>query len=373
MYSDAYVTDFDSDDDEIVWSRDDDDCDDDDSVSTVTRQSRPRVYEFGEFVENYGWVQCPSRSQQGRLYFHNMHSNCNTWYRPVSRYIDVPSVPLEKAHCTDNQTMDDLELMSISDDEKEQNPPVATCDNNGLLLMEMPPRILVQWYDDPRMSSTSDVESNFSDSNDGRNEDSSNNNGDDDDDSQLQHSLFSIENFLETEILVSEGEVNTECRQRIKDDDDNASTRSLSSVSTEPRQVVYGAPCLKKIGFEDQVVKWQDTCVPRDQGGPRKIICEMYGVKTISYDLPGPDEVRPEAGVKSTRLSDSDSDDGGLPPSLQPEVTMNTSFSLQSNWCDFTKGMYQPSLSDSSSSSSGSTSSSASTCSTCSTCYTSCE
>lgn len=104
MYSDAYITDFESDDTDVVWSysydnADESDDESDDSVSTVVRPlgySRERVYEFGEFEDNFGWVQCPSKSYRDRQYFHNMHSNCNTWYRPVSSNINIPSISLEK-------------------------------------------------------------------------------------------------------------------------------------------------------------------------------------------------------------------------------------------------------------------------------------
>lgn len=285
--------------------------------------------------------------------------------------------------------------MSVSDDEREHDMSAATRDHNGSS-KETLLSILARWYCTSQVNfNTKDTFSESSDAFANKRygktdrwivlDDKWNNNNCGDDDSQARSPL-SLANYLETEILVEKGKVNTECRRRVKDDDDNSSTTSSSSVSTAPRRVVFGAPRLKKIGFEEQVVKWQDTRAPKERG-PRKIICEMFGVRTISYDLPGPDEVRPEAGVKSTRLSDSDSDDGELLPSLQPNVVRKTSsFPYESVWRDFTKDLHQPLLSDpssspsswstKSSSSSGSdrsTSSSTSTCSTCSTCSTSCE
>lgn len=290
----------------------------------------------------------------------------------------------------DETRMSDLELMSVSDDE-ERSLPGKMYDRNKSSTNKYL-NILARWYCVPQMNLTFDTEDNYSelsdtfagehlDNTERIDMDNENNNdysGDNDDDSQTKYLAFSIENFLETEILVNEGEVNTECLQKVKDDDD-ASITSFSSVSTVPRHVVFGPPRLKKISFKQQVVKWKGTRAPKQQG-PRKIICEMHGVRTISYDLPDADEVRPEAGVKSTRLSDNDSDDESL-LSLQLNVRKNTSY--ESNSRDFTKDLHQPLLSDlssspssrsgkSSSSSSSSQSSSSFTCSTCSTCSRSC-
>lgn len=90
MYSDA--SEFDGEDEDVAsWSskRTNDENHDDSSTSRT-------VHEFGEFVDNYGWIQCRSKSYPGRVYFHNTHSNCNTWYRPISRYIDVPFISVNK-------------------------------------------------------------------------------------------------------------------------------------------------------------------------------------------------------------------------------------------------------------------------------------
>ncbi|EFN85144.1 uncharacterized protein LOC105182576 [Harpegnathos saltator] len=401
MHSDAYVTDFDSDDNDIVWPYNDDDDEDHEdqhSVSTVRLEPSKRVYEFGEFEEHYGWVQCRSKSQQNRLYFHNMHSGCNTWYRPVSHNIKIPTVSLEKATCTDDLTTSDLELMSVSDDEKERESTTHVPDR---FLTKTSLDILSRWFYAPLNSTFGTKEDNLSEMGDTfaaeyddeikwiNVDNESNDNGysdGNDDKSRTEYSSFPVADFLETEILVGEGEVNIDCcrmikketmkrRKKERNDDNNDTSSSSSSLSTSPNFVVYGAPRLKKIGFEEQVVKWQDVRPPKNQGGPRKIICEMYGVRTINYDLPDVNEIRPVAGVKSTRLSDSDSDDddSGLPSG----VIANTfsDFVFGCNSMDLRPPLLSdPSSSPSSRSSKSSSSSSNSfTCSTCSTSCTSCE
>lgn len=285
--------------------------------------------------------------------------------------------------CADNLRTSDLELMSVSDDE---NLPATTRDRDFSMKTQL--STLARLYRVPHMNSISDTEDNFSVSSDafvGEYCDEVDANvkidyTDNDDGSETKCMQFNVENFLETEILVGKGAVNTEVK--IEDDNDNTSTTSSSTLFVAPRRTVFTAPHLKKIGFEEQIVKWQGTRATKDQGGPRKIICEMYGVRTISYDLPEPDAIRPQAGVKPSRLSDSDSDDdnSGLHSSLQPGVITNASSSY-SNWKsdqhNFLKSLRQPLLSDTSSSSSSRScrssssdssfsSSSASICSTCS-------
>lgn len=277
----------------------------------------------------------------------------------------------------------DLELMSVSDDERERNLLATARDHDGSS-MKTQISTVAKWYRVPQMDSTSDMEDYLSESSDtlaGEHHDKMDTKRNNDNDLKTKYSQFCIENFLETEMLVSEGEVNTEYCPKIKDDNDNSSTTSFSSFSTVPRRTVYTTPRLKKIGFEEQIVKWQGTHSTKDEG-PRKIICEMYGVRTISYDLPEPDEMRLQTGVKTTKLSDSDSDDE-LSPSLGPNVIRNTSLF---HWHDLIKDLRQPSLSDttnsssssrssesSSSNSSRSTSSNVSTCSTCCTCCSLCK
>jgi len=58
------------------------------SNSTQNSQSL-RVYEFGKFEENYDWIQCQFKSYPNHVYY-NTRTGCNTWYRLVSHFMDIP-------------------------------------------------------------------------------------------------------------------------------------------------------------------------------------------------------------------------------------------------------------------------------------------
>lgn len=58
----------------------------------ATSQSRPVQHEFGKSSLSHGWIQCRSKRYPKRLYFHNVNSGCNTWNRPISRYVNVPTL-----------------------------------------------------------------------------------------------------------------------------------------------------------------------------------------------------------------------------------------------------------------------------------------
>lgn len=110
MYSAASVTDFDDDDDypnynsyssssnssNNSYSSSSSSSDSSSSSHVFALKSQCPVRQFGEFEENYGWIQCQSKSYPDRMYYHNMHSGCNTWYRPISRYIDIPFVSIKR-------------------------------------------------------------------------------------------------------------------------------------------------------------------------------------------------------------------------------------------------------------------------------------
>ncbi|XP_046820581.1 uncharacterized protein DDB_G0283697-like isoform X2 [Vespa crabro] len=61
------------------------------------------VRSFGDHVDNYDWVKCKSKSIPGKTYYFNLRSGCSTWYRPISRYIDIPyyskKMSLKKIQC----------------------------------------------------------------------------------------------------------------------------------------------------------------------------------------------------------------------------------------------------------------------------------
>ncbi|KAG7207968.1 hypothetical protein KM043_009550 [Ampulex compressa] len=73
---------------------------------------------FGEFQENYGWVECKSKSVPGKSYFFNVKSGCNTWIRPVARSIQIPRYSVKsRKHLPD----DEQSVPLIVSDDEDQN------------------------------------------------------------------------------------------------------------------------------------------------------------------------------------------------------------------------------------------------------------
>lgn len=296
----------------------------------------------------------------------------------------------QMCHVDDVSTTNDIELLSVSDNENE-----SAAKRNSDKSSTVAPDVIARCYYTPQVDLISDDDScrspvdpldasechyNEKEEIDGNNNNVDEDIGDERSDSETGCSTFCATNFLETEFFVGEDEINVEGIDRIfnpttLDDDEVSSATTLSHSEIAP-YVVYGVPRLKRISFEDQLIKPRRTRVrnPVDRG-QRKIICDMYGVKTINYDLPTPDQVLAEVGVKSSTLSESDSD-VSEPPSRDAKTTL----SFESEWRDIEKNLHQPLLSDPSSSPSSrsgtnssatcwSTSSDAcSTCSTCSSC-----
>lgn len=269
--------------------------------------------------------------------------------------------PLESAQ--------DLELMSVSDDERKPDAsgqvPARDHDRS---LMDVPD-IIARYYYTPQMNliSNTDDSCNSSDASEHyeRKEREANVEDENNNVSDSINSPLYVTSFLETEFLEGEGVVDTEGTNRM------FNTPLRDNAFNMPRyragRVVYGVPRLKRIGPRSQLIKPRRTCVTktREEPGPRKIICDMYGVRTINYNLPEPEHVLAAAGVKMSTLSASDSDsDTNVPP-------LKTTRSFESEWHDIEKNLHQPLLSDSSSSPSSSTSrstsSSSSSCS-CSSC-----
>ncbi|XP_070156438.1 uncharacterized protein [Polyergus mexicanus] len=376
MYSDT--TELDGEDEDVAsWSskRTIDENRNDESTSCSVR-------EFGDFVDNHGWIQCRSKSYPGRDYFYNTHSGCNTWYRPISRYVNIPFISIRRMYHQDDVSANNIELLSVSDNENE---PAAKRDGDKSLTPV--PDVIARCYYTPHVDLTSDADDSCSSSIEGfaseyhyKKEQIDKNNNDEDiadekSDSETGCTTLCATNFLETEFFVGENEVNMEKINRIFDSSTNDDISSATTQSPSAQRFVYDVPRLKKISFEDQLIKPRRTRVSNHVArGPRKIICDMYGVRTISYDLPTPDQVRAEVGVKTSTLSESDSD-----VSEPPLQDAKTTLSFESEWRDIEKNLHQPLLSDPSSSPSSrsdtnssatswSTSSTACSCSSCTTC-----
>ncbi|EFN60320.1 hypothetical protein EAG_04048 [Camponotus floridanus] len=367
------TSEFDGEDEDVAsWSskRTNDDDRDGSSASRAVR-------EFGDLVvDNYGWIQCRSKSYPDQVYFHNTHSNCNTWYRPISRYIDIPFISVKKVYHTSDVSGNNIELLSVSDNENE--PDVSAAKRDGDESSTAVPDVIARCYYTPQVDLTSDVDDSCRSSVDAsanechcEKEQIDENNNENDEDIANEKSdpetVLCATNFLETDFFVGENQVNTERIDRIfntsKEDADD-------DVSLSEAPCLYDVPRLKRISLEDQLIKPRRTRVSNRVSNrvkrPRKIICEMYGTRTINYDLPTPDQVPAEVGVKLSTLSESDSDVNE--PSPQDA---KTTLSFESQWCDIEKNLHQPLLSDPSSSPSSrsdtnSTSSTISSCSTCS-------
>ncbi|XP_024870762.1 uncharacterized protein DDB_G0271670-like [Temnothorax curvispinosus] len=370
MYSAASITDFDSNDDDypnydggISDSRSSNNSrnSSNDNVSASALKSCP---EFGEFVDNYGWIQCRSKTYPDRVYYHNTRSGCNTWCRPVSRCIDIPSVTVRRANCTGDilESATDLELMSVSDDEKGSKPSgqVSASDHSdhNRSLIDVSDIIARYYYtpqmnpipsnpstDDSRTSSDEYASECYEKKDRADESDESDENNNVGDSKEVRSPLYAA-NFLETEFFVGKGVVNTEGTSRIFN---SLLKENASNVPPfRANRVVYGMPRLKRISLECQLIKPRRTRVPktREEPGPRKIISDMYGVRTISYDLPEPAQACAAMGVKTTTLSASDDSDESVPPS--PSSKRMRSF--ESEYRDIAKNLRQPLLSESSSS-----------------------
>lgn len=242
----------------------------------------------------------------------------------------------------------DLELMSVSDDEKEKQVPARDGDKSLIDAMD----IMARYYYTPQILDTIDDSSNMMDGNDYYKEKKQ---ADiDDENNNVNDSPLYPMNFLENEYF----EDTEEKTHHILDSPLSDNTSDMSSLSTK-LPAIYRVPRLKRISVECQLIKPGRTYLTRsrEKPGPKKIISDMYGVRTISYNLPEPDEVCAAMGVKISKLSDSDSDAGVL---SSPSRRTKTTRLLESEWRDIEKNLHQPLLSDSSSSSSSDTTSSSS-------------
>lgn len=293
----------------------------------------------------------------------------------------------------DDASANNIELLSVSDNENE--PDVSTAKRDGDKSLTPVPDVIARCYYTPQVDLASDADDSCNSSVDAfasechceKEQIDKNNNdeniADEKSDSEMSCSTACATNFLETEFFVGENEINIEKTNQIFGPSTNDDISDISSATTQsPSRFVYDVPRLKRISFEDQLIKPRRTRVSNHVArGPRKIICEMYGVRTINYDLPIPDQVREEVGVKTSTLSESDSD-----VSEPPLQDAKTSLSFESEWRDIEKNLHQPLLSDPSSSPSSRSDTNSSTkswrstsstcsCSTCSSCTTcsSCE
>ncbi|XP_012525767.2 uncharacterized protein DDB_G0284459 [Monomorium pharaonis] len=347
-------------------------------VSTSRDMESCRLHEFGKFEDNHGWIQCRSKSFPNRIYYYNTRSGCNTWYRPVSRYVDVPSTASKRANCMGDplESASHLELMSVSDDEKERKRIPA--DNDQSLIDTSD--IIAQYYYTvhmmdliPSMDDSTDVrfkmplikqeekeeeesehfgmpliKQNEEEEKEEADMSYNDENNNVDDMKSSDCSSLCAANFVNTELLLEGDAVDTKPINRL------ASSCLSKETVRDARRVVYNVPRLKRISFENQLVKPRRTCVPKSQKtpGPKKIIYDMYGVRTVNYDPPNLGDICATMGVKMSTLSGSDSDNDNDLANASSSLSRRAETTFKSKWRDIEKDIRQPLLSDSSSSSS---------------------
>ncbi|EZA59851.1 uncharacterized protein LOC105274893 isoform X1 [Ooceraea biroi] len=332
-----------------------------------------RVHEFGKFQDNHGWVQCQSKTYPDRVYFYNTNSRCSTWYRPISRYVDIPSMK-RRVTSSDDITMDELELMSVSDNEQPAKR------NGDKSLITASKSIMARYYTSWLASISDDSCETFATTRTNESLDRETDSMSDQSRKPRGRTREENNNSSDNYNDNAKGKVDVESAalpifESSELDNDDAAEAPLAP--SRHSCVMHGVPRLMKINLEHQVVgpvrkiravrkpRRVTTCERVPKLEERKIISDVYGVKTISYDLPDPEQMSIRAGgvgARTSRLTDSDSDDSEPPPRaettkrfLEPDIGQNTQ---------------APLLSDSSSPSSRSSTSNSTACSTCSTCST---
>lgn len=260
------------------------------------------------------------------------------------------------------ESANDLELMSVSDDENDPNiSGQISARNQNNSLIEVSDVITRYYYTskiDSSLNSHSLTDDDACDGYEKKKEQVDVSDDEDEGDSNAVCSPLYAADFLDTEFVVGKDEMNTE---RISPRFNSEFEEDASNSPSFRTSVVYGKPRLKKIGPKSLLIKPRRTRVYKSLKvpGPRKIISDMYGVRTISYDLPEPEQPCASGveGVKTTTLSGSDSD-ASEPPS--PSQCVKTTRSFKPEYRDLAN-LRQPLLSDASSSPSSRSDSSSST------------
>ncbi|XP_020278477.1 uncharacterized protein LOC109852069 isoform X2 [Pseudomyrmex gracilis] len=264
--------------------------------STMTSEPRIVQREFGKFTLSHGWIQCRSRRYPKRLYFHNVRSGCNTWYRPVSRHVNVPTICVNTDMSNENNvTENSLELVSMSDDEKQpkirrKSHVVITEQNRETSddCYALQVGLTVDATDDSYESDASTTfqwETTECFIKNKRNVDAEN--SDDSDSSERTRlPLHDMKSYRKKRITVSP--VLTSSRRR--------------RVVSRPRRTDGNRGTVKR--------KLTPHPVVSENPKPREIVCDMFGVKTINYFYePGESVNRAKPKARCSRLSDSDTDD----------------------------------------------------------------
>ncbi|XP_076643596.1 uncharacterized protein LOC143353878 [Halictus rubicundus] len=316
------------------------------SDSSASLQSNSNS-EFGNFQDTGDWVECESKSFPGRTYFFNMRTLCTTWSRPVSRDVTLPRYR-ERLRIYDKNFTHDIDnqpTIVSSESEDNRRLPITKSGHN----LRRSPSEIIAWlyhgsdinmnrcfnddqsdYRDSFVSDTLKVLCNEEDPRSVYKESAFYEVGDHFLTNKYEFDKIRILNgvvqnvaptadYLEVKLSTSNDAIKTAERNgppTNKDDDSlivEKRTGYFSSSSENCRSAVlvpnYFAPRLPRIKskylLKEKLRVGRKRTVSKKKSvrkTPRKIICEMYGTKTINYD---PIELDLPPGVKRTNLSDS--------------------------------------------------------------------
>ncbi|XP_076278081.1 uncharacterized protein LOC143207986 isoform X2 [Lasioglossum baleicum] len=272
--------------------------------------------EFGNFQNTSDWIECESESSPDRPYFFNLRTNCTTWARPVSRNVTLPRYRKHPRIYDKNFTCDIDNQPTIVSSESEDSCQSSNLKNDHKFhrssneifawLYHGTPYVLRDEQDpcSPYKKSTFhevfDKIQTF--------------NG-------VMQNVAPTADYLEMKLPTSNDAIKIAERNvpPTSEDDDSLIVEkciafsSSSSENNHSAQLVpnHYAPRLPRIKSK-YLLKEKIRRVKRKWGRvpekksvqkiPRKIVCELYGTKTINYDHVEPDL---PPGVKRTNLSDS--------------------------------------------------------------------
>ncbi|XP_076385233.1 uncharacterized protein LOC105663088 [Megachile rotundata] len=348
--------------------------------------------EFGNFQETYNWIECESVRFPGQTYFFNLRTQSSTWLRPVSKDVRLRRFN-RKSKIYDNYSTSDVEIPSLLSSESEkENCEHIDNEQNGRTNKNS--EILALLYYGTSMDFCNNNESqycinyfnyavkNLCNKGSDFHDSSFRKNIEDETgcDKSVDENLAIIaSNFLEVELSTSDAELNLKENIVPANEDDTSATEktvdySTSSTDDEKKEndvcQDYIRPRLKRIRAQyllkeklkngkRRKVKTKRIPLQEKKLQEIKIVREMYGTTTVSYD---PVEPELPPGVKRRNLSDSSTTSSSGDEGYGKTVVSNNTEFLDINF-------HVANLSSKSSSSSCSNSSFSSSCScSCSSC-----
>ncbi|XP_053972205.1 uncharacterized protein LOC128872994 [Hylaeus volcanicus] len=367
---------------------------DDSSISDCQESSSNNAEKsvFGQFQDTRNWIECESKSIPGRIYFFNLRTLCSTWVRPVSKNVQLQRF-YSQSRVYDNVMPDvgDPPMCTLSENEggysrrgdslpriykkhrKSADKEIFAYLHYGVNIenpFDSKTAYFKRYYEQTSSGSSKstffDVDQHFLTPNKDFDKIRIFKN---DIREALEPSIQTAD-FLQVEISSSENDQEiTTFNESMGNEDENSSETSDADEGAGN----YVAPRLQRIESKHLLQtkirrKRTSKCLtenkPTVSKRPKrqiqtirksmsnKIICEMYGTKTINYDLV---ETLPPNVIRSN-LSDSSAASSSWQKDLdKPTVLKNIEF----NDMNFNA----KNLSSTSSSSSSSSSSSCSTCS----------